>query len=98
MPDSIPSLVAVLQRQVANLEEDLRAFGPLLGKQIELQVTLDHMQADLRAFREDLHELKTSHEKEVRERKQNRALINVAAIGLIGTFLSSMATVLVAVL
>lgn len=108
-PDSTDSRIARLEQQTKDLEIDVRTFAPLIESQAVIKERVGRLKEDMDALASAQREIITRLDKEKKERddmelarlrdqKTNRTLLWVAAIGLVGTFFSSTAVVIAAVL
>ncbi len=86
--------VAGLEARIIDLSEDIRAFAPLVGSQAEARAALGYAERDRIELRNEIGDIRELIERDANDRGKNRGLIWVAAIGLIGTFLSSTAVVI----
>jgi uncharacterized protein YlxW (UPF0749 family) len=101
--------MATLEERVRSQGEMLRALSRLSQNSAEMGVELRNAREDIGDLSARVEQLSKTLEREqtarrdgqearLRESKTNRTLIAVAAIGLFGTFLSSLAAVLVVVM
>lgn len=77
-------------------EDDIKGFAPMVREVDQLKARVDTLSVALNLNTSALQETKKALEENNASRTKNRILIWVAVIGLVGTFLSSTATVLVA--
>jgi hypothetical protein len=109
MPDSPESRIARLEQRADDLATDVRTFAPLVRSQAVMEEQLKRLHEDVdrladaqRAILTRLDEEREARDAKERERlkesRTNRTLLWVACIGLTGTFLSSAAVVVAAVL
>jgi hypothetical protein len=101
--------IATLEERVRSHGEMLRALSRLSESNAEMGVELRNAREDIgdlsarveqlaKTIEHEQHARRDGQEARLRESKANRTLIAVAAIGLFGTFLSSLGAVLVVVM
>jgi hypothetical protein len=104
-PDDIAARLRELERTASlthqrteDHETDIRAFAPALVEMAEIRSDIRAIQVMMAQEHTAGLELARRIEEGKRESAANRALIRVAAIGLLGTFLTSTGAVVAALL
>jgi hypothetical protein len=81
-----------------NLDDDIRAFAPIVLEMAGVREQLRNVNESVVLCRNEVTKLRAEVDEERSERRKNRTLLWVAAVGLLGTFLTSTAVVLAAVI
>lgn len=90
--------MSVTQQRSEDHEADIRAFAPVVVEMAEIRAEVRAVQTLIAQEHTNGLELARRIEDGKRESAANRALIRVAAIGLLGTFLTSTGAVVAALL
>lgn len=82
---------AVIQQRVNDHEHDFRAFAPLVGAEAELRQANKSLEKSMDRLEQTVSDL-------IKRIDTNQTTMKVAALGLIGTFITSTGGVLVVIL